>query len=94
MSDVDCETETKVTLAEMSGRFDQVMDKIETVKDKQDEMASDIAKIKEAVFHPDLGLYARLRELESWKDTSSRLIWLIITSVTALTVATIYKSFF
>lgn len=93
MSDVGCETETKVTLAEMSGRFDQVIDKIETVKDKQDEMAEDISKIKEAVFHPDSGLYARLRELESWQETSSRLIWLIITSVTMLIVATVYKSF-
>ena len=80
--------------AEISGKFDQMMDKIETVKDKQEEMADDIAKIKEAVYNPDQGLYARLRELESWKDTSSRLIWLIITSVTGLTVATIYKSFF
>ena len=83
-----------VAFAEISGKFDQMMDKIETVKDKQDEMAEDIAKIKEAVYNPDQGLYARLRELESWKDTSTRLIWLIITSVTALTVATIYKSFF
>lgn len=70
------------------------MDKIETVKDKQDEMAEDIAKIKEAVYNPDQGLYARLRELESWKETSSRLIWLIITSVTTLVAATIYKAFF
>ena len=83
-----------VTFAEISGKFDQMMDKIETVKDKQDEMAEDIAKIKEAVYNPDQGLYARLRELESWKETSSRLIWLIITSVTCLTVATIYKMFF
>ena len=83
-----------VAIAEISGKFDQMMDKIETVKDKQEEMADDISKIKEAVFHPDQGLYARLRELESWKDTSSRLIWLIITSVTGLIVATIYKSFF
>ena len=94
MSDTDCETETKVTLAEMSGRFDQVIDKIETVKDKQDEMAEDISKIKEAVFHPDSGLYARLRELESWQETSSRLIWLIITTIIGLGAATIYKSFF
>jgi len=83
-----------VAFAEISGKFDQMMDKIETVKDKQDEMAEDIAKIKEAVYNPDQGLYARLRELESWKETSSRLIWLIITSVTGLIVATIYKMFF
>jgi Mg/Co/Ni transporter MgtE len=86
MSDTDCDITTKVTFAEMSGKFDQMMN-------KQDEMADDITKIKEAVYNPDLGLYARLRELESWKETSSRLIWLIITSVTALIVATVYKSF-
>jgi len=83
-----------VAFAEMSGKFDQIMDKIETVKEKQEEMAEDIGKIKEAVYNPDQGLYARLRELESWKDTSSRLIWLTITSVSGLVVATIYKYFF
>lgn len=83
-----------VAFAEISGKFDQMMDKIETVKEKQEEMAVDITQIKEAVYNPDQGLYARLRELETWKDTSSRLIWLIITSVTGLIVATVYKSFF
>ena len=85
--------DSSVAFVEISGKFDQMMDKIETVKEKQDEMAEDIAKIKEAVYNPDSGLYARLRELESWKDTSSRLIWLIITSITGLIVATIYKAF-
>jgi len=82
---------TDVALVEMAGKFDQIMDKIETVKEKQDEMAEDIAKIKQAVYHPDEGLYSRLRELESWKETSTRLIWIIITSVTGLAAATIYK---
>jgi len=83
-----------VAFAEMNGKFDQIMQKIDTVKDKQEEMAEDIGKIKEAVYNPDSGLYARLRELESWKDTSSRLIWIIITSVAGLTVATLYKILF
>lgn len=80
-----------IALAEMNGKFEQVMQKLDTVKEKQDAMAEDIGKIKEAVYNPDEGLYARLRELESWKDTSSRLIWIIITSIVGLTVATIYK---
>jgi len=83
-----------VAFAEMSGKFDQIMDKIETVKEKQDEMAADIGQIKEAVYNPDQGLYARLRELESWKDTSSRLIWIIITAIVGLTSATVYKIIF
>ena len=65
---------------------------IDTVKEKQEEMADDIGKIKEAVYNPDEGLYARLRELESWKETSSRLLWMVITAVVTLTVTTIYKS--
>lgn len=89
-----CETNVKVTFAEIDGKFKQIMNKIDSVKDKQDEMAEDIGKIKEAVYNPDSGLYARLRELESWKDTSERLIWIIITSVVALTAATVYKILF
>ena len=86
--------DSAVAFAEISGKFDQMIDKIETVKERQEEMAADISQIKEAVYNPDQGLYARLRELESWKDTSSRLIWLIITTVVGLGAATIYKSFF
>ena len=93
MSDDDA-TNVKVTFVEIEGKFDQIMNNIDTVKEKQEEMAQDITKIKEAVYHPDQGLYARLKELESWKETSSRLTWLIITSVIGLTVATIYKTLF
>jgi hypothetical protein len=90
----NCETNVKVTFAEIDGKFKQIMNKIDIVKDKQDEMADDIGKIKEAVYNPDSGLYARLRELESWKDTSGRLIWIIITTVVGLAAATVYKILF
>ena len=91
----DCEQETTknaVAWAEINGKFDQMIQSIDTVKDKQDEMAEDITKIKEAVYNPDSGLYARLRELENWKQTSSRIIWMVVTAVVSLVVATIYKS--
>lgn len=94
MAEEECSTNVKVTFVEIDGKFDQIMNNIDTVKEKQEEMAQDISKIKEAVYHPDQGLYARLKELESWKETSSRLTWLIITSVIGLTVATIYKTLF
>lgn len=80
-----------IALTELNGKFDIMMSNLDTVKDKQEEIAQDIVQIKEAVYNPDSGLYARLRELESWKETSSRLLWMIITSVVALTIATLYK---
>ena len=84
--------ENAVAWAEMNGKFDIMIQSIDTVKEKQEEIAEDVAKIKEAVYNPDSGLYARLRELENWKETSSRLLWMLITSVVTLTVATMYKS--
>ena len=90
-SDDTCNTEVKVTCAEIGGKFDQIMQSVDTIKNKQDEMASDISKIKDAVYHPDEGLYARLKSLESWKDTTSRLIWMLVASVLGLTVAATFK---
>ena len=66
---------------------------IEVMQDKQEEMSDHIAKIKEAVYNPDQGLYARLRELESWKQTSSRMIWTLFTTVVGLIGAFVLKSF-
>tara|TARA_Y100000034_G_C6779463_1_gene348257 strand:- start:482 stop:769 length:288 start_codon:yes stop_codon:yes gene_type:complete len=76
---------------ELNGKFERVLDAIEVVKDKQDDMAADVSKIREAVYNPDEGIYARLRELEGWKNTSTKLIWLIITSLVALTTAAMWS---
>ena len=54
-------------------------------------MAVDIGKIKEAVYNPDQGLYARLKELESWKETSTRLTWIIVTALAGLGTATLWN---
>ena len=83
-----------VALAEIAGKFDIMMQSIHSVKEKQEEMAENIAQIREAVYHPYQGLYARIRDLESWKDTQSRVMWIVLTSVAGLIVATIYKSIF
>ena len=78
-------------LVELSGKFERLMDAIDGVKERQEDMADDIAKIKEAVYNPDEGLYARLRALESWKKTSSRVIWMVVTALSGLVVATAWS---
>ena len=66
--------DNKEHILEVQSKLDKVCNGIEVMQDKQEEMSDHIAKIKEAVYNPDQGLYARLRELESWKQTSSRMI--------------------
>ena len=49
-------------LVDLNGKIQRMVDVIEMVKDRQEDMATDITQIKEAVYHPDEGIYARLRE--------------------------------
>jgi hypothetical protein len=77
---------------EIQTKLDRICNGMEVMSSKQEEMSEDIAKIKEAVYNPDQGLYARLRELETWKKTSSRMIWTLFTTVIGLIGAFILKS--
>jgi len=72
-------------LSELTARMefleDKVMTGIEAVREHQERMCGDISKIKEAVYNPDEGLYARLRAVEDARRTSSKFVWLLLTMV-------------
>jgi len=85
-------SDSREYLLDLQSKLDKVCNGIDTMQDKQESMSEDIAKIKEAVYNPDQGLYARLRELESWKKTSSRMIWTLFTTMIGLISAFILKN--
>lgn len=64
---------------------------IERMSQRQEEMVDDVKKIKEAVYNPDSGLYARLRALEQWKESQAKVQGTIITTIIGLIIATVYK---
>ena len=76
----------------LDSKIDKLCTGIEHMQEKQSEMADDIAKIKEAVYAPDEGLYARIRALESWKNTSTKLIWSLVTGLIGVIGAIILKN--
>ena len=78
------------TVVDLNMKLDRLMDSIESIKDKQEEMAAGIAKIQEAVYNPDEGIYARVRELENWKSSSSKILWMIVASIVGLSTATLW----
>ena len=79
-------------ILELQSKLDRVCNGIDVMNSKQSEMSEDIVKIKEAVYNPDQGLYARIRELETWKRTSSRMIWTLFTTMIGLIGAFILKN--
>ena len=89
MSDKDLSA--TACLIEVRTRLDRLQMGIEAVKEKQEEISEDVAKIKEAVYNPESGLYARIRALEAWQNTSSRMIWTLFTTTAGLIGAFILK---
>jgi len=79
-------TDTIVALAEITN-------KIETLLEKQEEVAINVAKIKEAIYHPDQGIYARLKELENWKSAHTKIQWILATSVIIIMTGAVWNNF-
>tara|TARA_R110002074_G_C12529870_1_gene664828 strand:+ start:1695 stop:2021 length:327 start_codon:yes stop_codon:yes gene_type:complete len=89
------EDDVKMTdIVEIDGKLDRMADSLDSLRHCQLRMTEDISKIKEAVYNPDSGLYARLRAIEQWKDQTAKIVWVITTSVIGLAVATIWHTFF
>ena len=82
--------DTETLQVEINGKLERMMDGIDSIKVAQDKMADDITNIKQAVYGPDDGLYARLRELEQWKKTSSKIIWMLVAAAGSI-IMTIIK---
>ncbi len=67
---------------------------VQRMSDKQDEMLSDVRTIKDAVYHPEQGLYARVRDLEQWQQGMSKIIWTVGVAVTGLIIQALYTNIF
>ena len=67
---------------------------IQKMSERQDEMLDDVKKIKEAVYNPDSGIYARLRALEMWKTTQEKIQTPVAVTLIGLVTATVYKLIF
>jgi hypothetical protein len=86
-----------MTTEELSGLTQAIFElklQIEKMSERQDEMLEDVKKIKEAVYNPDSGIYARLRALEMWRENQVKFQAPVFLTLIALVTATIYKLVF
>jgi hypothetical protein len=89
---VDDEQKLILMIADLSS-------KVQTILDKQEELAENVTKIKEAVYNPDKGLYARLsaldvrlQSMERWKDNNTKLMWIVATVVVGLVASKVWAA--
>ena len=67
---------------------------IQRMNDKQDTMIADVRQIKEAIYNPERGLYARVRDLEQFNEGMAKFIWTVGLAVTGLVIQAIYSNLF
>jgi len=70
----------------------EMKNNLERMAEKQEEMHNDVKKINEAIYNPDQGIYARLKAIETWKDSMSNVIWTIGTGFIGLLLNTLYQN--
>jgi len=80
------------TLIELNTKLERLLNGIEQLSQNQERMCDDIGKIKEAVYNPDEGLYARLRALEQWKESTAKIQWIMISGIIMLAAKQIWES--
>ena len=60
---------------------EKIMDGIEHLKESQLALQEGVTQIKEAVYEPDKGLYARLKVIENTRKSHSKVIWLMFSAI-------------
>jgi hypothetical protein len=91
MSDVPCPTSGIEKVFQIETELLKISNGIETMGEKQDQIADDVKKIKEAVYNPEDGLYSRIKEIEVWKKNVQKMLWMVISTTVGLVVVTIWK---
>jgi hypothetical protein len=89
--------EINQSMSNLGAKIDLLGNGISGIKEDIDGMADDISKIKEAMYNPDKGLYARqamlearIQQLESWKAGNTKVVWAIVSLTIALVMNSVW----
>ena len=82
----------QILATEVKASLDVLTLKMDDIKEKQEEVVTVINRVEKSLYEPDLGLYARVRDLEQWKKSQSK-IMVIVGSTTLSMAAYFVKTF-
>ena len=83
----------KINIMKLDGKLDRVTDSIETIKDSQVDMNQKIGNIEKAIYNPDEGLYARIKEQEAeiqdliqFKSSVTKFLWIVPSAIMGILI--------
>jgi predicted nucleic acid-binding Zn-ribbon protein len=83
----------EINIMKLDGKLDRVTDSIETIKDSQVDMNQKIGNIEKAIYNPDEGLYARIKEQEAeiqdlmqFKSSVTKFLWIVTSAIMGILI--------
>ncbi len=83
----------EINIMKLDSKLDRVTDSIETIKDSQVDMNQKIGNIEKAIYNPDEGLYARIKEQEAeiqdliqFKSSVTKFLWIVTSAIMGILI--------
>jgi len=83
----------EINIMKLDSKLDRVTDSIETIKDSQLDMNQKIGNIEKAIYNPDEGLYARIKEQEAeiqdliqFKSSVTKFLWIVTSDIMGILI--------
>ena len=86
------ENQFQILATEVKASLDVLTLKMDDIKEKQEEVVTVVNRVEKSLYEPDLGLYARVRDLEQWKKSQSKIM--VIIGSTTLSMAVYFVKTF
>jgi len=80
------ENQYQLLATEVKASLDILSVKMDDIKEKQEEVASIVNRVEKSLYEPDQGLYARVRDLEQWKKSQSRMMVMVGSATLSMVV--------
>jgi predicted nucleic acid-binding Zn-ribbon protein len=83
----------EINIMKLDSKLDRVTDSIETIKDSQVDMNQKIGNIEKAIYNPDEGLYARIKEQDAeiqdliqFKSSVTKFLWIVTSAIMGILI--------
>ena len=80
------ENQFQILATEVKASLDVLTLKMDDIKEKQEEVVTVINRVEKSLYEPDLGLYARVRDLEQWKKNQSKMMAIVGTTTLGMAI--------
>jgi hypothetical protein len=80
------ENQFQLLATEVKASLDVLTLKMDDIKEKQEEVVAVVNRVEKSLYEPDLGLYARVRDLEQWKKSQSKIMMIVGSTTLSMAV--------